>query len=143
MFAVLLLSACTLKSDTELRETFAKQKNAIETLVRMAIDDPPMQIVSIDFVRPEKSKLSEDRIRAYRDLMREIGAQSISADADKSEVWLDFSSTGAAFDSTHKGIVYLPHKPARYPLVKNLDQSPGDGIYLVSIEGSWYIYYLR
>jgi hypothetical protein len=70
---------------------------------------------------------------------------------------MGFGYTGVAFSSAgggvglsvgpgwEKGIEFLTAVPSRVgEIVKNLDKDPGhDGVYLVPIEGDWYVYYQR
>jgi hypothetical protein len=74
-----------------------------------------------------------------------------------SKMQMGFDSTGVAFSSAHggillsigpgweKGIMYLRAVPTRVgQIVKSLDRDPGhDDLYLVPIEGDWYVFYQR
>jgi hypothetical protein len=71
-----------------------------------------------------------------------------------SKMRMGFDATGTVFSFAEggiglgrgwsKGIAYLPAPSWVGQIVKNLDKDPGhDDMYLVPIEGNWYVFYQR
>ena len=95
----------------------------------------------------EAESLSVARSSEYSRLLSQID----------STMRMGFGWTGVAFSSAHggiglsigpgweKGIWFLTVVPSSVgQIVKNLDKYPGhDDVYLVPIEGDWYVYYQR
>jgi hypothetical protein len=122
-------------------DSFHAHRQTFEKLVKMATEDAT--IVS----NSEAESLSTARRSEYSRLLSQID----------SKMRMGFGSTGVAFSSVHggvglsigpgweKGIQFLTVVPSRVgQIVENLDKDPGhDDVYLVPIEGDWYVYYQR
>lgn len=128
-------------SDRTLVELFRTHRQTFQTLVEMANKDA--MIASSN----TSESLSVARRFEYARLLSQI----------HSKMRMGFDSTGVVFSSAHggiglsigpsweKGIAYLTAVPSRVgQIVKNLDKDPGhDDVYLVPIEGDWYVLYQR
>jgi hypothetical protein len=127
--------------DRTLVDSFHAHRQAFETLVEMT--DKDATIASNN----SSENLSVARRSEYSRLLSQID----------SKMQMGFDSTGVAFSSAHggiglsigpgweKGIMYLRTVPSRVgQIVHNLDKDPGhDDMYLVPIEGDWYVFYQR
>jgi hypothetical protein len=127
--------------DRILIELFQAHRQTFETLTEMAEKDAMIASNSTS------ESLSISRRSEYSRLLSQID----------SKMQMGFDSTGVAFSSAHggillsigpgweKGIMYLRAVPTRVgQIVKSLDRDPGhDDLYLVPIEGDWYVFYQR
>jgi hypothetical protein len=127
--------------DRTLIELFQAHRQTFETLTEMAEKDAMIASNSTS------ESLSISRRSEYSRLLSQID----------SKMQMGFDSTGVAFSSAHggillsigpcweKGIMYLRAVPTRVgQIVKSLDKDPGhDDMYLVPIEGDWYVFYQR
>jgi hypothetical protein len=127
--------------DRTLIGLFQAHRQTFETLTEMAEKDAMIASNSTS------ESLSISRRSEYSRLLSQID----------SKMQMGFDSTGVAFSSAHggillsigpgweKGIMYLRAVPTRVgQIVKSLDRDPGhDDLYLVPIEGDWYVFYQR
>jgi hypothetical protein len=128
-------------TDRALIDSFHAHRKTFEALVKMATEDATIASNS------EAETLPVARRSEYSRLLSQID----------SKMGMGFGWPGVAFSSAHggvglsigpgweKGIEFLTAVPSRVgQIVKNLDKDPGrDGVYLVPIEGDWYVYYQR
>jgi hypothetical protein len=128
-------------TDRTLVELFRAHRQTFEALVKMADEDATIASNNTS------DTLSVSRRFEYSRLLSQIDPR----------MQMGFSWSGVAFSSAHggiglsvgpgweKGIMCLTTVPSRVgQIVDNLDKDPGhDDVYLVPIEGDWYVFYQR
>jgi hypothetical protein len=131
--------------DQELIDLFHAHRTGFEELRSMAIEDAgKVSFLSADTLA--KSPLSEARSRKYAQLMSEI-RPGVVVRIDPIMISFSYSAGGSSLAigrSWMKGIAYVPDGPHRLgQTVNSLDNLPenSDGIYLLPIEGHWYLIY--
>ncbi len=126
--------------DQTLVDSFHVHRQTFETLKEMA--DKDTTIASNN----TSESLGVARRSEYSRLLSQIDRRAK----------VGFGSTGTVFSFAEggvglpigpgwsKGIAYLPTPIKVGQIVKNLDKDPGrDDMYLVPIEGNWYVFYQR
>jgi hypothetical protein len=127
-------------TDRALVELFHEHQQTFETLKQMADEDTTIASNN------NSDSLSVTRRSEYARLLSQI----------HSNMRMGFDAKGTVFSvaeggvglsigpSWSKGIAYLPAPSWVGQIVKSLDKNPGhDDMYLVPIEGNWYIFYQR
>lgn len=130
--------------DAELIAAFKERRSDFEKLKQMATEDSG----SIGYISEKtlkKSALSENRQNEYTTLLSRIHP-GLTVGAGPQQVTFHFAQGGAALAigrSWIKGITYLPGGAKGCTIVKNLDELSlvADGVYVVPIEGDWYLIY--
>jgi hypothetical protein len=129
-----------LPKDRILVDSFHANRQTFETLKQMADEDT--MIASNN----TSDSLSVTRRSEYARLLSQIHAKMRMAFDAKGTIF-SFAEGGVGLSigpSWSKGIAYLPAPSWVGQIVKNLDKNPGhDDMYLVPIEGNWYIFYQR
>jgi hypothetical protein len=131
--------------DRELIAIFRDHREAFERLRTMAIEDSgAIAYLSKDSLK--KSTLSEARQNEYLSLLSGV-RRNLTVGAGSHQVTFHFSGGGvglAIARSWTEGITYLPTGYEKgCVIVKSLDGlgTHNDGVYLVPIEGNWYLVY--
>jgi hypothetical protein len=126
-------------TDGTLVELFRSHRQTFETLAQMADEDATIASNHTD------EPLSVARRSEYSRLLSQIHSR-ISINFDRWRIAFWCAGLGSAIGPRWgKGIAYLTAVPSRVgQIVKNLDKDPGhDDVYLVPIEGDWYVIYQR
>ncbi len=151
LFAVLVTSnlGCgrfLTPSDAVMQQRFQENRADFERLVQMLRADTGLYRIThrlVEHMPPGSQKITRDREREYRQLMGELGIDTVSA--VHREVG-DFSFRVRAFTSGG-GMGYSFCEKVPYPLVKQLDgyrpATPGSFSAYREIEDHWYIYLSR
>lgn len=128
-----------LPTDRGIAELFHTHRQTFETLAHMADEDATIASNNTD------ETLSVARRSEYSRLLSQIDSRiSINFDPWRTAFWC--AGAGSSISPRWgKGIAYLNAVPSRVgQIVKNLDKDPGrDDVYLVPIEGDWYVIYMR
>jgi hypothetical protein len=126
--------------DRTLVDSFHAHRQTFETLKEMA--DKDTFIASNNM----SERLSVTRRSEYARLLSQIHS-TMRMGFDAKGTLVSFAGGGVGLSigpSWSKGIAYLPAPSWVGQIVKNLDKNPGhDDMYLVPIEGNWYIFYQR
>jgi len=126
--------------DRTLVDSFRAHRQTFETLKEMA--DKDTTIASND----TSESLGVARRSEYARLLSQIGKR-IKMGFDATGTVFSFAGGGIVLSigpSWSKGIAYLPAPSSVGQIVKSLDKNPGhDDMYLVPIEGNWYVFYRR
>jgi hypothetical protein len=127
--------------DRTLVDSFHAHRQTFETLVEMADKDVTIASNNTD------ENLSHVRRSEYSRLLSQIDRRAkIGFDPTGAVILFAEGGIGLSIGpSWSKGIAYLPAGPSKFgQIVKNLDKDPGhDDMYLVPIEGDWYVFYQR
>jgi hypothetical protein len=127
-------------TDHALVKLFNAHRQTFETLAQMA--DQDATIASSD----TSESLPAARRAEYSRLLSEIDNKiTFGFDPWRTTKFLFAGAGGAISPSWAKGIAHLTAVPDRVgQIVHNLDKDAGhDGVYLVPIEGDWYVIYQR
>jgi len=115
-------------------------RQTFEMLVKMADEDAPMASSNTSEI------LSVARRAEYARLLSQIDPKiTIGFDRWRIAFWCAGGGILSIGPRWGKGIAYLTSVPTRVgEIVRNLDKDPGhDDVYLVPIEGDWYVIYQR
>ena len=132
-------------TDQDLIVLFRNHRSDFEKLKVMAIEDAG-RIGYINESSLRQSALSEGRKSDYSNLLSSI-SPSATLGTGAHQVTFHISQGGAVLAigrSWTKGIAYLPGGAKGCTLVKSLDElgsQINDGVYVVPIEGDWYLIY--
>lgn len=133
-------------NDQELVTLFRGHREAFDRLRTMGIEDAQViSYVSEDNLK--QSSLTQARRDEYIRLLSGIRRDLVMG-VDANEVAFSYWGGGvglAIARSWKKGIAYLPNGPKKVGVIVNsLDKLPADdGVYLVPIEGNWYLLYVQ
>jgi hypothetical protein len=126
--------------DRTLVDSFHTNRQTFETLKQMADEDATIASNN------NSDSLSVTRRSEYARLLSQIHSNMRMGFDAKGTVF-SFVEGGVGLSigpSWSKGVAYLPAPSWVGQVVKNLDKNPGhDDMYLVPIEGNWYIFYQR
>jgi hypothetical protein len=126
--------------DRTLVDSFRTNRQTFERLKQMADEDTTIASSN------SSDSLSVTRRSEYARLLSQIHPNMRMGFDAKGTVF-SFVGGGVGLSigpSWSKGIAYLPAPSWVGQIVKNLDKNPGhDDMYLVPIEGNWYIFYQR
>ena len=126
--------------DRTLVDSFHAHRQTFETLKEMA--DRDTTIASNN----TSEGLGVVRRAEYSRLLSQIDRR-VKVGFDSSGTVFSFAEGGTGLSigpSWSKGLAYLPAPSRVGQIVKNLDKDPGhDDMYLVPIEGDWYVFYQR
>jgi hypothetical protein len=127
-------------ADRTVVKSFHVHRQTFERLAQMADQDAAVASSSTD------ESLSVARRSEYARLLSQIDSKLIVVfDPWRTTKFLFASEGGGIGPIWGKGIAHLTVVPARVgQIAHNLDKDPGhDGIYLVPIEGDWYVIFQR
>ncbi|MEO6874306.1 MAG: hypothetical protein ABI222_05745 [Opitutaceae bacterium] len=133
-------------SDQELVALFRDHREAFDRLRTMGIEDAQaISYVSEDSLK--QSSLTQARRDEYTRLLSGIRRDLVMG-VDANAVSFSYWGGGvglAIARSWKKGIAYLPNGPKKVGvIVSSLDKLPAnDGVYLVPVEGNWYLIYVQ
>jgi hypothetical protein len=126
--------------DRTLVDSFHAHRQTFETLKKMA--DKDTSIASNN----TSESLGVARRFEYARLLSQIHSK-MRMGFDATGTLFSFAAGGIGLSigpSWSKGIAYLPAPSRVGQIVKNLDKNPAhDDMYLVPIEGNWYVFYQR
>jgi hypothetical protein len=113
-------------SDAAMMAQFARERPALETLVKMAEEDAPMQRIAPDFTRPDPAPLAPERLADYRRRLAAAGiAHGLSHYGD--EVTFIVSTMGLGISGSGKSFVHATQQPDDAVLVDgDLDAAASD-----------------
>jgi hypothetical protein len=161
LFGFLLLSTllvgCAPPSDTKLKSLFNNKKDHFIKVVNMLEADKTMVRITPKYLKAsfhanpkggiamEDERISAERWINYKEEFSEIGCTNgVAIDQEHGVVVFYFSMVGTSFDSRSQGIAMILPKPipGSYKVVSQLDSEPvREGVYVVPIEGDWYVYF--
>jgi hypothetical protein len=126
--------------DRALVDSFHAHRQAFETLKEMADKDATTASNSIS------ATLSASRRSEYARLLSQIHPK-LEMGFDANGTLFSFAEGGVGLSigpNWSKGIAYLPAPSRVGQIVNSLDKNPDrDDMYLVRIEGNWYVFYQR
>jgi hypothetical protein len=127
-------------TDRDLVKLFYAHRQTFETLAHMGGEDATIASRSTD------ETLSVARRSEYSRLLSQIDSEILlTFDPWRTIKFWCAGAGGAISPSWGKGIAHLTAGPSRVgQIIKTLDKDPGhDDVYLVPIEGDWYVIYQR
>jgi hypothetical protein len=149
--ALLVRCSSATPSDETLLETFGEHQNGFETLVSMFAEDIALEKVARNYTRPSNIRelgVSRQRMRSYRDLLRELDLLSI--ERSQEAILLTAYAGGAVpDDGVYKGYAYFPNGVSErvcHSVVDDLDNLRRSPHQLTSacrrIDNDWFLWFL-
>jgi hypothetical protein len=129
-------------TDRTLIKLFRTHRQTFETLVKMAEEDAGKASSNTNETLSVARRSEYSRLLSQIDSKMQMGWDSMTRVVFSSAHGGILLSIGPGWE---KGIAYLTAGPSRVgAIVDNLDKDPGhDDVYLVPIEGAWYVFYQR
>jgi hypothetical protein len=149
--AFLVRCSSAAPSDETLMETFGQHQDGFETLVSMFTEDIALEKAARNYTRPSNIHelgVSSQRMRSYRDLLRELDLLSI--ERSQEAILLTAYAGGASPDSgVYKGYAYFPNGVSErvcHSVVDDLDNLRWRPHQVTSacrrIDKNWFLWFL-
>lgn len=135
-------------SDEKLIANFQEHKAALDSLLKMSMEDSELKRVDDNWTRPEDPRtigVNAERISEYRKLFRKAGVpRGFYAFHEDGIFEFIASSRGLAIGGSSKGYAFYKSRPALVvnnldEYLKNLDKSRTFPAFR-HIEGNWYLF---
>lgn len=131
-------------SDEMMIAHFRANKGDFERLLSMFRNDKELARIGEDFTDPAVIVIRQERLREYRNLLKQLDIYSLGGSTEKDFVKLHSHSVGLSISGRAKGYVYSEEIPRL--VVDDLDayfakHKRSSFTAYRSIEGNWYLFY--